>query len=162
MAKLVEKMDILGEVATNSELGIESGQFGTVNLTRVPAKNMTLARQEASNGNGDSSDQGFVETRSMLAVKMGFLSMRYGFLVHWNVSTGLAELVVLRKMCLESFMKVKSNQKVKAKNWRKKLRRMSQSADGETLQMMSSSCPSTIASVSTESNDLQAVQTDPY
>ena len=162
MAKLVEKMDILGEVATNSELGVESGQFGTVNLTRVPAKNMTVARQEASNGNGDSLDQRFVETRSMLALKMGFLSMRYGFLVHWNVETGLAELVVLRKMCLESFMKVKSNQKAKTKNWRKKLRRMSQSADGESLQKASSSCPSMISSESTESNDLQAVQTDPY
>ena len=175
MAKLVEKMDLLGQVATDSESGAEK-QFGTVNLTRVPAKNMTLARREVlfdkgtGVGVGESyadSERGFVETRSMLAVKMdkfGFMSMKYGFLVHWNKATGLAELIVLRKMCSDSFMKVKSTKK--SKSWRKRMRRMSISADAEMLHMRGTT-PSMISVDLTLSNDtsyddLKAVQTDPY
>uniref|UniRef100_A0A7S3DRS6 Uncharacterized protein n=1 Tax=Entomoneis paludosa TaxID=265537 RepID=A0A7S3DRS6_9STRA len=46
----------------------------------------------------------FVETRSILEVRLGFLSMMYGILLRWDTNiTGKITLVVLRKMCHESF-----------------------------------------------------------
>ena len=46
----------------------------------------------------------FVETRSILEVRLGFLSMMYGVLLRWDTRvTGKITLVVLRKMCHESF-----------------------------------------------------------
>jgi len=46
----------------------------------------------------------FVETRSILEVRLGFLSMMYGILLRWDTNvTGKISLVVLRKMCHESF-----------------------------------------------------------
>lgn len=46
----------------------------------------------------------FVETRSILEVRLGFLSMMYGILLRWDTKvTGKITLVVLRKMCHESF-----------------------------------------------------------
>ena len=46
----------------------------------------------------------FVETRSILEVRLGFLSMMYGILLRWDTNvTGKITLVVLRKMCYESF-----------------------------------------------------------
>jgi len=130
MAKLVRKMDQLAEVE-------EEGSFANAVLTRVSAKDMTLARGELQ----PQQDLAFVETRSMLAVKMGFASLRYGVLVHWNTTSGLAEMIVLRKMCSDSFMKVKtknfkaststgigttaSASTATTKSWRKRMRRTS-------------------------------------
>lgn len=120
MAKLIEKMDLLAEVE-------QEGSFSNAVLTRVPAKNMTAARREVNFDNSDPcTKEGFIETRSMLAVKMGFMSLKYGIIVHWNEATGLAELIVLRKMCSDSFMKVKQSQK--GKSWRKRMRKMSATA----------------------------------
>ena len=46
----------------------------------------------------------FVETRSILEVRLGFLSMMYGMLLRWDANvTGRITLIVLRKMCHESF-----------------------------------------------------------
>jgi hypothetical protein len=46
----------------------------------------------------------FIETRSLIELKMGFLSMTYGVLLRWDKgNTKLVTLVVLRKMCNESF-----------------------------------------------------------
>ncbi|KAL7574458.1 hypothetical protein ACA910_015828 [Epithemia clementina (nom. ined.)] len=46
----------------------------------------------------------FVETRSILEVRLGFLSMMYGILLRWDTNiTGKITMVVLRKMCYESF-----------------------------------------------------------
>lgn len=45
-----------------------------------------------------------VETRSLLELRMGFLSMTYGVLLRWDTQhTGKITLIVLRKMCHESF-----------------------------------------------------------
>lgn len=98
--KLVEKMMILAELE-------QEGSFANASLTRVPAKEINLAHKD----NIDGYD--FIETRSMLSVKMGFVNLRYGVLVRWNKTSGLAELIVLRKMCPESFMKVKAHPKSK-------------------------------------------------
>jgi len=50
-----------------------------------------------------------METRSILSVKMGFLSINYGILLQWNGGNrgeALVNLVVLRKMVPNSFMNV--------------------------------------------------------
>ena len=53
----------------------------------------------------------FVETRSLLNLKMGFLSITYGVLLRWDTTkTGTITLVVLRKMCHESFYPEESQQ----------------------------------------------------
>mmetsp|Transcript_13602 Transcript_13602/g.25551 ORF Transcript_13602/g.25551 Transcript_13602/m.25551 type:complete len:556 (-) Transcript_13602:127-1794(-) len=115
--KLMEKMDLLAEVE-------KDGTFVNAVMTRIQARNMTLAKSEVNGGGSDVLwEQGFVETRSMLAVKMGFMSLRYGIMIHWNRQTGLAELIVLRKLCPDSFMKVKVESK--SKTWKKRMRRMS-------------------------------------
>ncbi|GKY96590.1 hypothetical protein MPSEU_000618600 [Mayamaea pseudoterrestris] len=46
----------------------------------------------------------FCETRSLIELRMGFLSMTYGVLLRWDKSkTDQVTLVVLRKLCHESF-----------------------------------------------------------
>jgi hypothetical protein len=51
----------------------------------------------------------FVETRSLLSLRMGFLSITYGILLRWDAGkTGLATIVVLRKNCHESFYQKRS------------------------------------------------------
>ncbi len=51
----------------------------------------------------------FVETRSLVELRMGFLSMQYGVLLRWDVaSTATITMVVLRKMCHDSFLPRKS------------------------------------------------------
>jgi hypothetical protein len=45
----------------------------------------------------------YVETRSVIQLRMGFLAMQYGVLLLWDVNTNMISFVVLRKMCSESF-----------------------------------------------------------
>lgn len=114
MTKLVEKMDVLAEVEN-------VGAYANAMLTRVPAKLMSSKRGGSGSLGSEGSQsgaEGYVETRSMLAVKMGLLSIKYGVLVHWNKASGLAELIVLRKMCSESFMKPG----VSKGSWRKRMK----------------------------------------
>jgi hypothetical protein len=47
--------------------------------------------------------ESYTETRSVIELRMGFLSMQYGVLLRWDLRTGKIVLVVLRKMCHESF-----------------------------------------------------------
>jgi hypothetical protein len=117
ISKLNDKMDVLAEVERD-------GKWAHATLTRIPAKDVTRERRELG-----LDQPGYVETRSMLAVKVGFVSLKYGVLVHWNVQTGLAEFVLLRKSCPESFMRVApSSGKKGNKTWRKKMKRMSDAA----------------------------------
>lgn len=131
MAKLIEKMDLLAEVE-------HEGSFSNAVLTRVQAKNMTQSRRDLNFGFDPLHESGFVETRSMLAVKMGFVSLKYGIMVHWNKSTGLAELIVLRKMCPDSFMKAKSLQK--SKSWRRRKNAVLPTSSIITLNSSNTSC----------------------
>ena len=56
--------------------------------------------------------ENFVETRSLIELRMGFLSIQYGVLLRWDTGrTGKVTLVVLRKMCHESFYPKKSVQR---------------------------------------------------
>ncbi len=173
MAKLVEKMDLLAEVE-------QEGSFANAVLTRVPAKNMTsMQRRRDFDGDdddyldNDSTYKGFIETRSMLAVKMGFMSLRYGVLVHWNRNSGLAELIVLRKMCSDAFMKIKSpkasngfkhGHMKSSKSWRKRMRKSNSGVASKGYKQHH--IPATISADSRayESDDLtlEAVASSPY
>jgi hypothetical protein len=51
-----------------------------------------------------SVTESYVETRSMIEMQLGFLSMQYGLLFHWDTSeTGKIIYICLRKMCHDSF-----------------------------------------------------------
>ena len=110
MEKLVEKMDLLEERKPG-------GRFTLASLTRHPATDIYLPSANSTpseNGIGDATKTGgkgtvaaVAETRSMVTVKIGLVTLRYGFLIHWNTKSGLAELIVLRKRCLYTFMKAK-------------------------------------------------------
>jgi hypothetical protein len=53
----------------------------------------------------------YTETRSIIQLRMGFLSMQYGVLLRWDRNTHLIDFILLRKMCSESFYhKTKSSQ----------------------------------------------------
>jgi hypothetical protein len=46
----------------------------------------------------------YIETRSMIELRLGFLSMQYGLLLHWDYHrTGKIIFIALRKMCHDSF-----------------------------------------------------------
>lgn len=46
--------------------------------------------------------ENFCETRSLIELRMGFLSMQYGILLRWDVNAKVT-LIVLRKMCHDKF-----------------------------------------------------------
>mmetsp|Transcript_7659 Transcript_7659/g.18907 ORF Transcript_7659/g.18907 Transcript_7659/m.18907 type:complete len:1047 (+) Transcript_7659:87-3227(+) len=47
---------------------------------------------------------GYVETRSMIELQLGFLSMQYGLLIQWDArNTDKIVFICLRKMCHDSF-----------------------------------------------------------
>jgi len=100
MQKLIEKMDTLAELE-------REGPWSNAVLSRVPAKVFALSTK----GGRDR----FVETRSIMSLKVGFLTMKYGLLVHWNTHTGLAELILLRKKCSDSFMVPQTKKTAKGK-----------------------------------------------
>jgi len=92
MKKLGEKIDLLVEME-------QDGSWTNAALKRVPARIMARDPKKVE------ENINIVESRSMIGVKMGFVSIRYGLLIHWNVLSGQAELILLRKMCNDSFLK---------------------------------------------------------
>ena len=87
-AKLMQKLSILSE--------IESGKYGKgADMLRSDAVAFIL--------------QGYigvdaVETRSILTVRMGFVSMNYGVVLHWDCASKLVKQVILVKMCRDDFL----------------------------------------------------------
>jgi len=87
LLKLEQKMALLTRVA----FGEESKNKGTADMKRRPARVSEIFAN-------------FTETRSIIELRMGFLSLQYGILLRWDTTrTGKVTLVVLRKMCHESF-----------------------------------------------------------
>lgn len=83
VSKLRVKMQLLTEHCNTA----------TASMKRRPA---TVSRVTAK----------YCETRSLLTLRMGFLSMTYGVLLRWDTArTRKVTLVVLRKNCHESFYK---------------------------------------------------------
>lgn len=73
-------------------------------LTEIATEKATGATMKIRKARVAERVDNFVETRSLINLKMGFLSMTYGVLLRWDTTkTGTITLVVLRKMCHESF-----------------------------------------------------------
>ena len=90
LLKLEQKMALLTRVA----FGEQSKNKGKADMKRRPARIAEVFPN-------------FTETRSIIELRMGFLSMQYGVLLRWDTTrTGKVTLVVLRKMCHESFYTV--------------------------------------------------------
>jgi hypothetical protein len=90
LLKLEQKMALLTRVA----FGEEGKNKGKADMKRRPARIAEVFPN-------------FTETRSIIELRMGFLSMQYGVLLRWDTTrTGKVTLVVLRKMCPESFYTV--------------------------------------------------------
>ena len=85
LEKLRQKMELLMQVALGEE------RKGPTGMKRRSAK---IA----------SERNGYTETRSIIELRMGFLSMQYGLLLRWDTQrTGKIVFIVLRKMCHDSF-----------------------------------------------------------
>lgn len=88
LAKLMQKLSLLSE--------IESGKYG---------KGADMLRSDAV----AVPIQGYmgleaVETRSILTIRMGLVSMNYGIVLQWDLTSELAKQVVLVKMCRDNFL----------------------------------------------------------
>lgn len=84
LEKLRAKMKVLANVA-----------FGQEKSTAATMKRRKARVVEVN--------EDYVETRSLIELKMGFLSMLYGVLARWDLVTGQAMIVVLRKNCSDAF-----------------------------------------------------------
>mmetsp|Transcript_26132 Transcript_26132/g.36613 ORF Transcript_26132/g.36613 Transcript_26132/m.36613 type:complete len:576 (-) Transcript_26132:193-1920(-) len=89
LAKLQDKLEMLHHVSAPTD---QKSMAGNASFKRKPAKIVSL------------SDQ-YTETRSLIKLGMGFLRLQYGVLLRWEMNTGRIELIVLRKMCTDSFYK---------------------------------------------------------
>jgi len=107
LIKLREKLSLLGD--------IESGKYGmAAEMLRSDAVAFAIQADSSANYSGPSSPQKNnrvqkVETRSILTLRMGFVSICYGILLQWDCMSGLVELIVLRKMCHDDFLKRKGD-----------------------------------------------------
>lgn len=92
LEKLRQKMELLTQVAM--------GKSDTDPRTRKKAS-ASMKRRKAKISEETAL---YTETRSIIELRMGFLSMQYGILLRWDTTqTGKIFIVVLRKMCPESF-----------------------------------------------------------
>jgi hypothetical protein len=88
--KIRQKMQLLSDVA--------DGKGGQVTRSK---RKPTMKKRNAKITEATST---YTETRSVIELRMGFLSMQYGILLRWDiVNTGKIYIVVLRKMCSDSF-----------------------------------------------------------
>lgn len=83
LEKVRQKIELLAQVALDSK-----------------KKSTNMKRRKAHVAEETKS---YTETRSIIELRMGFLYMQYGILLRWDILTGKVVLVLLRKMCHESF-----------------------------------------------------------
>ena len=102
LLKLQQKLSMLGD--------IESGKYGmAAEMLRSDAVAFATEADSDYSSNKKKAFLTKVETRSILTLRMGFVSISYGILLQWDCGTGLVELIVLRKMCRDDFLKGKGN-----------------------------------------------------
>lgn len=83
LEKVRQKIELLAQVAMDSK-----------------KKSTNMKRRKA---NITEETKNYTETRSIIELRMGFLYMQYGILLRWDILTGKVVLILLRKMCHESF-----------------------------------------------------------
>jgi hypothetical protein len=100
VGKLRQKMHLLTEHCC-----VQPNQNGTATIATTSGAVASMKRRNAIIAERHAS---FLETRSLITLRMGFLSMTYGVLLRWDIGkTGLVTVVVLRKNCHESFYRKK-------------------------------------------------------
>ena len=96
LEKLRQKMELLTQVATGK---LDASKGNDTRKQKKPSASMKRRKAKVS-----EETPTYTETRSVIELKMGFLSMQYGVLLRWDTAkTGKIVMVVLRKMCAESF-----------------------------------------------------------
>jgi hypothetical protein len=96
VGKLRQKMQLLTEHCC-----VQPNQNGTTTIATTSGAVASMKRRNAIISDRHAN---FLETRSLITLRMGFLSMTYGVLLRWDIGkTGLVTVVVLRKNCHESF-----------------------------------------------------------
>lgn len=90
--------------STNGSIGSGSGfRAMSAGMKRRRAK-ISLIEHNVGCANGAQDGSYIIETRSMIEIQLGFLSMQYGLLLRWDAyRTGQIVFVCLRKMCHDSF-----------------------------------------------------------
>ena len=100
VGKLRQKMQLLTEHCC-----VQPNQNGTATIATTSGAVASMKRRNAIISERHAN---FLETRSLITLRMGFLSMTYGVLLRWDIGkTGLVTVVVLRKNCHESFYRKK-------------------------------------------------------
>ena len=106
LLKLRAKMHLLTEYAAGSSTSSNSADrnsnstIGGGGSSSSSSKGTMKRRKAIVAAHYDN----FIETRSLIELRMGFLSLQYGVLLRWDTGrTGKVTLVVLRKMCHDSF-----------------------------------------------------------
>ena len=100
VGKLRQKMQLLTEHCC-----VQPDQNGTATIATTSGAVAMMKRRNAIIFERHAN---FLETRSLITLRMGFLSMTYGVLLRWDIGkTGLVTVVVLRKNCHESFYRKK-------------------------------------------------------
>jgi hypothetical protein len=84
LEKLRQKMKLLVEVALGED---------TKGPTGMKKRQAKVSEETAE----------YTETRAMIELRLGFLSMQYGILLRWDSRSGKIVFMVLRKMCHDSF-----------------------------------------------------------
>jgi hypothetical protein len=102
LGKLRTKMQLLTEIAFSGTSPNSNNTSSNSHSTKTTsASGATMQRRKARIS---ERCENFIETRSLIELRMGFLSMQYGVLLRWDTSrTGQVTLVVLRKLCHASF-----------------------------------------------------------
>lgn len=106
LEKLRTKMQLLTEIAMQ-------GGGALTTLDAVGKKSAMMKRRKAKIS---ERCENFTETRSLIELRMGFLSMQYGVLLRWDTSRTRVTLVVLRKMCHSTFYPVHKSMNNSAAN----------------------------------------------
>lgn len=93
LEKLRQKMELLAQVAL--------GNASPATTSAKKSKGSADMKRRKARISENSTD--YTETRSVIQLRMGFLSMQYGVLLRWDRKTHLISFVLLRKMCSDSF-----------------------------------------------------------
>ncbi|KAL3910912.1 MAG: hypothetical protein SGILL_007498, partial [Bacillariaceae sp.] len=100
--KLRDKMKLVLQVSSPTGPSLPLGKVPTGQHARRKSTATTGMKRRMAKIAAIGST--YIETRSMLELQLGFLTMHYGLLIHWDtVETGKIVFICLRKMCHDSF-----------------------------------------------------------
>lgn len=110
---LHEECTLQKDKGRGEPLGTSISAEGRDQCLRKLREKITIVTQVAGEPSGmkrrrakvSETTPGYIETRSLIELRLGFLSMQYGLLLRWDYrDTGKIVFVLLRKMCHDSFL----------------------------------------------------------